>query len=129
MAFLPLISCLSDFCIETEDISSLLKKKSIFIPPTQYFTYPLFLIEWYLSTCVSEHHNPSKKKKRSPMQYHTCVLYIITSTSTRNSERGSRHDKKFLGIFRKKEKKEKRNPLFFPISAPPDTGFEIPTGA
>lgn len=128
MAFFLLISwTFSDFCIETEDMSSLLKKILLLYPYillTHFFKFNGISLLASLSIT-----NLVNKKKRSPMQYHTCVLYIITNTSTRKNERGSRHEKKFLGILRKKEKKEKRNPLPFPLSAPPDTGFEIPTGA
>lgn len=101
-------------CIETKDISSLLTK-SIIIPP---YTILYLLIFFFngISLLAS-----SKQKKNSPMQYHTCVLNIITSTSTRKSVRGIRRNKTFPGKFRKDKKK--------PPICTTRHWFEIPTGA
>lgn len=48
--------------IETKEIFSMLKK-SIIIPPYTILYVPIS-IQWYLSTCISEHHNPLVNKKK-----------------------------------------------------------------
>lgn len=97
-------------------------KKIYYYPPYTILYLPIFFKYNGISLLASEHHNPSKQKKSLQYNIRTCVLYILTCTSTRKSERGSRHDIKILGVFRKKEKKKKRN---FP--PPPSPYLRPPT--
>lgn len=102
----PISWTVSSSCIETKDIAIFLAQKFYYYLHYTSLYLPIF-IQWYLSTCVSERHNPLVNKKNFPMQYHTCVPYVITNTSTRKSARGSRHDKTFSGKLRKDGKKSR----------------------
>lgn len=102
----PIPWTVSSSCIETKDIVIFLAQKFYYYLHYTSLYLPIF-IQWYLSTFVSERHNPLVNRKNSPMQYHTYVPYVITNTSTRRSARGSRHDKTFSGKLRKDGKKSR----------------------
>lgn len=106
LSFPPWASALFFFFAGTFQVP--VSKLRSYLPCSKVYYYPNTLHTHFfygISLLASLSVNPLVSQKKSPMQYHTCVLYIITSTNTRKIARGSRRDKTFPGKSRKKGKK------------------------